>query len=436
MIRPTGRALAGLAAGLPIAALPTITGGLVPWLAWLGCVGLFATLLAIEFALLPARRALAIDVEPPPLVHLGDAAVVHVRVTATRRANVDLRLAWLGAIEPLPPVRLAVGPDLIANVELPLVPRRRGVVVITGCHARWTGPLRLLWCEVEQRAPQKVAVTANVRAVRQRALRMVQNREFQVGLKVERYVGDGSDFDSLREFVVGMDRRSIDWKATARHRSLLSREFRAERDHAVMLCVDTGRLMGEPLDGMPRLDHAIHAALQLGFVCLRTGDRVGLYAFADKPQHFLAPQAGVHALQAIQLRLADLDYGAAESNFTLAMTELLQRLRRRTLVVMFTDFVDSVTAELMLRNVEWLARRHLLLFVALRDPLLGEVAEAAPRSFEDVHRAVVAEDIHRERLLVLERIRRSGALVLDVRADQLDAGLVDRYLTVKRRELL
>lgn len=436
MIRPTGRALAGLAAVLPVAALPTITGGLVPWWAWLACVAAFVGAVLVEFAGLPTRKAIAIAVEVPPLVHFGDPAALRVRATARRRVRLELQLAWLGALDALPAVRLDVPADGEAEAELPFVPRRRGVVVVTQWWARWTGPLGLLWCEVAQPIAQKVAVIANVRAVRQRALRLVQNREFQVGLKVERYIGDGSDFDSLREFVAGMDRRSIDWKATARHRELLCREFRAERDHAVMLCIDAGRLMGEPLEGMPRLDHAIQAALHLGYVCLRTGDRVGLYAFADKPQQFLAPQAGVHALQAIQLRVADLDYGTGETNFTLAMTELLQRLRRRTLVVLFTDFVDSVTAELMLRNVEWLARRHLLLFVALRDPLLAEVVEAMPQQVEDVHRAIVADEVERERQLVLERIRRSGAQVLDVRAGELDARLLDRYLMVKRRELL
>jgi uncharacterized protein (DUF58 family) len=118
------------------------------------------------------------------------------------------------------------------------------------------------------------------------------------------------------------------------------------------------------------------------------------------------------------------------------MTDLLQQLRRRTLVVLFTDFVDSVTAELMLRNVQWLARRHLLLFVALRDPLLGQLAAKPLDSIEDLHRAVVAEEIQRERRLVLERIRAAGALVLDAEAAELERGLVHQYLQVKRRELL
>jgi len=436
MIRPTARSLLLLAGGLPIAAVPTITGATWAWPAWLAAVAVFAGLLVLELARLPAARSVAITVEPPSVVHVGDEEPLRLSVVAKRRMDVEALVECDGDLEPLPPARLAVVPPEPATADLPLRPRRRGVVRVRRCHARWTGPLRLLWCEVALPIDRDVPVVTNVRAVRQRAVRMAGRREFQTGLKIERYVGDGSEFDSLREFVVGMDRRAIDWKATARHRETLCREFRAERDQAVMLCIDTGRLMGEALDGLPRLDHAIHAALQLGHVCLRAGDRVGMFAFADKPQATLLPRSGVHALQAIQNRMATLAYSPTESNFTLAMTELLQQLRRRTLVVLFTDFVDSVTAELMLRNVHWLARRHLLLFVAMRDPLLAGLTERSPRHIEDVHRAVVADEIRRERLLVLERLRRAGAQILDVEVADLEPGLVARYLLLKQKEMV
>jgi uncharacterized protein (DUF58 family) len=141
-------------------------------------------------------------------------------------------------------------------------------------------------------------------------------------------------------------------------------------------------------------------------------------------------------MAAIQQRLTRLDYGEAETNFTLSTTTLLQTLRRRTLVVMFTDFVDSVTAELMLRNVRWLAHRHVLLFVAMRDPLLDELADASPGNDTQLQRAVVAEEMRQERALVLERLRAAGAQVLDADVGELGQGLVQRYLQIKRRELL
>ncbi len=435
-MRPTRRCLWWFATGVVVAALPTLLDLPELWPLWLAFVGGCVLMLLLEWGLLASPRQVRISVQAPAVVHLGDAAAIDISVTSERRVKVWIELAMAGDAEPLVAAELHVRDGEPARAALPLQPTRRGVLSLQSCHARWTGPLGLLWCEVRTPLRQTVRVITNVPAVRQRTARLVQNRDFATGLKVERYLGDGSDFESLREFVVGMDRRAIDWKATARHREVLCREFRAERDHPVMLCVDAGRLMGEPLGGLPRLDHAILAALQLAYVCLRTGDRVGYFGFADKPQPVLLPQSGMASLQAIQDRLTTLDYSSAETNLTLAMTDLLQRLRRRTLVVLFTDFVDSITAELMLRNVGWLARRHVLLFVAMRDPLLVALANRELTGIEDVHRAVVAEEMHRERQLVLERIRRAGAQVLDTEVSALDAGLIQRYLQIKRRELL
>jgi uncharacterized protein (DUF58 family) len=433
-MRPTPRCLAAFAAGLPAAALPALVAWEGAWVAWPGFLLAFGGAIAAELATLPRRVALRL--RAPAAATPGVAATVTVEVVAPRRllAHVDLDVA--GDAELPAPAVLACAAGATAVAGFRLVPRRRGVLALAAVHVRWTGALGLLSRELVYRQPAEVRVLADVAAVRRRTARMITNREFTTGLKPERYVGDGSDFESLRDFVAGMDRRAIDWKATARHREVLCREFRAERDHPVMLCIDSGRLMGELLDGMPRLDHAILAALQLAYVCLRTGDRVGLFTFADKPQATVLPQAGVHALQAIQERLTSIAYSPAETNFTLGMTELLRQLRRRTLVVLFTDFADSVTAELMLRNVAWLARRHLLLFVALRDPLPERLADAELGAPRDLHRAVVADEIRRERLLVLERIRQTGAQVLDAAAADLDGGLIDRYLQVKRRELL
>lgn len=436
MIRPTGRALAIAGGLLPLAALPTITGSAgAVWL-WVAAWGGLLAALLVEFALLPTPRSIAATVKAPPSLPLGERDAVTVELTSTRRTTLALLLDVGGPQTPWPAATTALAPEVPTRVAFELAGERRGTVRIEALHRRWCGPLGMLQATACTPLDQRVAVVPNVPKVQRQALRMLARREFRAGVRIERYLGDGSEFEALREFVVGMDRRAIDWKATARHRQVLCREFRAERDHQVLLCVDTGRLMGEPLAGMPRLDHAIHAALQLGYVCLRTGDRVGMHAFAAAPQHYLAPQAGMPALQAVQHRMADLAYTTEETNFTRGLTDLLQRLQRRSLVVLFTDFVDTITADLMLRNVQWLARRHVLVFVAMRDPLLPDLAGRKPKNLGDVQRAVIADELRRERDVVLERLRSHGAQVIDCGVEELAVALVDRYLAVKRRELV
>ena len=231
-----------------------------------------------------------------------------------------------------------------------------------------------------------------------------------------------------------MDHRAIDWKASARHRKLLGQEFRAERNHQVILAVDTGHLMREPLAGIPRLDHAVNAALLLAYVCLKTGDRVGLCGFDERLRSFVEPQGGVAAFPRLQEASAELAYSTAETNFTLGVAELGVRLRRRSLIVVLTEFVDTVTAELMIRNLDRLARRHLVLFVSLRDPGLGALVDAPPRRAADLYRSVVAVDFAREREVVLKRLQRLGVATIDALPAQVTSQLLSRYLDIKRRE--
>ena len=282
---------------------------------------------------------------------------------------------------------------------------------------------------------QQVGVVPNIGAVRAIALRMFADQNFIAGLKVERFLGDGSEFESLREYVPGLDHRAIDWKSSARHRKLLCQEFRAERNHQVVLAVDAGQLMSEPVGGVPKLDHAINAAILLGWFCLRTGDRVGLVGFDERVRTWAEPAGGMHTFQRLQAMSAEIDYRAVETNYTLTLAELSTRLRRRSLVVLFTDFLDTVTAELMIDNVTRLARRHLVLFVAVRDPSLETRALARPRSLGTLHQAVVAGDFVRERHVVLERLRRAGAHCIDTAPARFSMALVNRYLDIKRREL-
>lgn len=437
MIRPTRLTVTAALLALPLAAVPSLFGAeLAP--VWFGAVGAVAWLLGTEFALLAPARAVSVQVGPPPLLHPG--AVAELRIELRTSARYALRVQAVfdveGPIEPPAPLSFACPAGGAVEVTLPLRAERRGAARVPRVWLRWSGPLRLL--SREQVRPLDLALLAiqDLRPVKGQALRFFARREFQLGLKVERFVGDGSEFHALRDHVPGFDRRAVDWKASARHHRLLAREFRAERSHQILFGIDCGRLMGEPLRGVPKVDHAIQAALLLGYVGLKTGDQVGAAAFADRVHAWREPEGGVRAMHALQHLFGAVDYSDAETNFTLALSELGQRLRRRSLVVLFTDFADQITAELMLPSLGALARRHRLLFVALRDPHVAELQLAEPEQRLDVHRSIVAAGLAQERQLVLERIRRRGIQVVDADAAQVGVELINRYLELKRRELV
>jgi uncharacterized protein (DUF58 family) len=277
-------------------------------------------------------------------------------------------------------------------------------------------------------------VVPNIRPVKAVALRFLNDREFRAGLKIERYKGDGTEFDSLREHAPGDDHRSIDWKASARHKKLVARQFRAERNHQVVIAIDTGRLMCEPLAGIPKVDHAVNAALLLAYVSLRAGDRVGLATFDAKPGLYVEPKGGLRGFEVLRQMAGQVDYSESETNFTLGLTSIGQRLSRRSLIVVLTDFVDTISAELMVENLDRLSRRHVVIFVALQDPGLATTAAAAPDGLAALNRAVVAGGLLRDREVVLRRLRRLGVLPIDAEPRAVTTRLINTYLDVKRRE--
>ena len=223
-----------------------------------------------------------------------------------------------------------------------------------------------------------IDVVPNVRGVHKAELQFIAHDAI-FGEKVQQK-GEGTEFEALREYRPGLDTRFIDWKHSARHRKMLCKEFRTERNHPVVLAFDTGHLMIEPLGGVPRLDHAINAALRLAWLALRSGDLVGVYGFDTRIRHYTHPTRGTQNFSRVQRATAQLEYRPEETNFTLGLAELNARLKRRALVILFTDFVDTTTAELLIESMQRIANRHVAVFVTLRDSYLRDTVDKSPRS--------------------------------------------------------
>ncbi|MEZ4401660.1 MAG: DUF58 domain-containing protein [Kofleriaceae bacterium] len=436
-MRPTARTIAWLAAGVPAALATAVVDGRL-WPLWL--VALFGVVLAagIDAVLGLPRRRLGLSLDAPAELFIGghgQATLTAVGRGWRRRLAIQAVVELDALMTPVPPLAIDLDATGAGTATIELVPRRRGASAIAAVHARWTGPLGLVERRTIVPLGAVVKVVPNVASVRAIALRMFGSAEFLAGLKVERFLGDGTEFESLREYQPGLDHRAIDWKASARHRKLLTTEFRAERNHQVVLAIDGGQLMAEPLGGIPRLDHAINASLLLGWFCLRTGDRVGWASFDERLQAWAEPMSGAGAFPRLRHLSAEVAYRPVETNFTLAIAELSTRLRRRSLIVLFTEVIDAISAELMVENVTRLARRHLVMFVSLRDPGVEAQLRAVPATLTAMTEAVVAADFDRERQVVLERLRHAGVHCIDTTPERFSMAVINRYLDVKRREL-
>ncbi|HVJ51693.1 MAG TPA: DUF58 domain-containing protein [Aliidongia sp.] len=437
MILPTGRAVTLFALAAPSALiLLAYDTSLWPWSLDFGVVVLIAVLFDALLAW-PGRR-MDLKVELPPRLYIGDAGAAVLTLGPApplRAGRLTILAEQRGDLDPPTPLAARIDASAETRLELPLIPRRRGRIIVDRIWLRWQGPLGL--ARIVKRVPveRAIDVVPNVRGAQSAALQFFA-RDAIYGVKVQQQRGAGSEFDALREFAPGLDHRFIDWKQSAKHRKLLSKEFQTERNHQVVLAFDTGYLMAEPVEGMPRLDHAINAALMLAWISLRSDDLVGLYGFDAVVRQYASPARGMPSFVRLQQATAALDYHHEETNFTLGLAELAARLNKRALVILFTEFVDTVTAELLLESVQRLARRHVLVFVTLKDSLLQKSFDAPPDRFEAVAESVVAHDLLRDRGIVLERLQRLGVHCLDVPSGGLSVGLINRYLMIKQRGLI
>ncbi|MCB2068016.1 MAG: DUF58 domain-containing protein, partial [Erythrobacter sp.] len=184
------------------------------------------------------------------------------------------------------------------------------------------------------------------------------------------------------------------------------------------------------------IDRAVSAALMASYVALKGGDRVSLFGFADQPQLMTPFVTDTRQFHRLQSAAAELDYVPREPNFTLALATLTARLKRRSLIVLFSDFADPTSAELMVENVERLVRHHLVIFVTMVDTELEELTAAEPDSMGDIAVAVGADSLARQRQLVLTRLRHLGVNVIEAPHQNIGYRLIDLYLETKRAEAI
>lgn len=412
--------------------LAAVMGGALRDVALLPWIGLA---LAAAFDLISSpRRKEPLSYTAPAEVFVGESFKLELQDPQANTAQ-RIRFEWPEGLEG--PEELAFapsGPDG-ATLSVKVHANRRGIWSVPHVWLYWPSRLKLFDYVPKLKLDADIRVVPNVRLAQSGELTTkVVSTLF--GVKENRAIGDGSEFHQLRDFTPGMDVKSIDWKRSARKRALVAKELRAERNHHVILAIDNGFLMREEIAGMPKIDHAVTAALAIAWAATVSGDLIGHFAYDVRPRSFAKPEAGRAAFLRLRRWSAELDYVSRETNHTLALTELNARTPKRSLIIIFTDFVDTTSAELMLENVGILARRHLIIFVAIRNPEIEAKLEEAPDSMSGVSMLVAADQSVSERRLVLERLTRLGVTVIDAMPNQITGRLISTYLDIKERELI
>jgi uncharacterized protein (DUF58 family) len=396
--------------------------------------GLLLAGILLDLALAAPVRAIHVRRDGDTRVRLGETArVTTVLVnTSARPLRARLRDAWPPSADAsLSGPALRVPPAGQGQVAVALTPRRRGDCTAELVTIRSFGPLGLAARQRAVAAPWTVRALPPFHSRRHLPGKLAQLRELD-GRHAAVRPGQGSEFDSLREYVVGDDIRSIDWRSTARRRDVMVRTWRPERDRRIVLVLDTGRtaaarVASNSVAGFPRLDAAMEAAQLLTALASKAGDRVDLIAADQRVRARVLAPPRTTALAVVTEALAGLEPELAETNWRLVVQTVLTHARRRCLVVALTDLNFAVD---LLPELKALTARHELLVGSVADPRLAELA-AGRDDAASVYTAAAATRAAGQRAGVAAQLTRLGATVVDAPPDRLPAALADAYLSLK-----
>jgi len=412
-----------------------------PALAFAVLLALLAVAVVVDVVLAGSPRALSLTRSGQASARLGQpvAAVLMIDNGGRSRFRGVIRDAWAPSARAEPrshPVSIAAGRRI--TLETQLRPVRRGEQVSALVTARSVGPLGLAGRQGSHRVPWNIRILPPFLSRKHLPSRLARLRELE-GTTPVLIRGQGTEFDSLREYVVGDDVRSIDWRATARRADVVVRTWRPERDRRVVIVLDTGRTSAGRVGvdptaadpgGWPRLDWSMDAALLLAALAARAGDHVDFLA------HDRVTRAGVFNASRTELlaRLVDamapLEPALIESDPRALVAAVQRRARRRALVVLLTDLNASAINEGLLTVLPQLTAKHQVLLAATADPRVDTLA-AGRADAVAVYDAAAAERARNERRDVASRLRRCGVDVVDAPPEELAPELADHYLAMK-----
>ena len=398
-----------------------------------------AAIAAVDLILSPSKKQVLIDREVSGTLSVGARNPVRLMVQNRSRAALDLEIADL---YPQPadvtdtPQSERLDPWKEHEFLYFLKPHHRGRATFEGVHFRFPSRFGLWWIREERDLVTEVKVYPDIRAVNEFELMAQKNRLSEMGLKMHRLRGQGSEFERLREYRSEDEMRQIDWKATAKHDQLISREYNVERNQNVVILLDSGRTMRNESDGISHLDRGLNAAIMLSYIALGQGDNVALTAFSAEIERATKPVRGKPGVQTIVRHTFDLEATTDVADYALAVEDMRRRHRKRSLVILITHVVDEQHLNSVGHYFRTLVSPHLVLCVFLRDPAMSRLANRVPTGDLEAFQVAGAAEMLAAHTRQVAKLRESGVLVLETLPEHLTADVINQYLEVKARQMM
>ncbi len=331
------------------------------------------------------------------------------------------------------PAQMQLGPGEHMQWEYVAVPTVRGEAAFDRAHVRLNSKLGL-WSSGRRVCQQEyVRIYPDYNAITQYLDLLADQHSRRLGLRRAQRRGEGLEFQQLREFRDGDSVRQVDWKATAKRRTLISKEYTEERDQSIVFLLDTGGRMQSQDDLLSHFDHALNSLLLLAYVALRQGDTVSLQTFGPT-ERWIGNLRGTAAVNRLLNELYDLHSQAGAGDYVSAAEQLMSRQRKRALVVVLSNLRQS--DDDLLPAVRLLRTRHAVMVASLRERSVDEAMKQQRHSFEDALTVLGAHRYRERRRDLRAQLAASAQMVADCTPDQLPSQLVNGYWALKRAGVL
>lgn len=430
---PTGRAaLVAVAAALVLLAYP---GAPLNVFAGAGAVTVLVLMLVLVDSLLgtsPGR--LELQRRHPPVVVAGRRVELEwsVRSFAHRTLRVELADHLAPSLRASARrFRVKIPPEATVTVTTTLEPLRRGHFELDRVAVRVLGPLGMGARQREVPLRTELRVHPPFRSAKEAELRIRRARILEVGMRSARGLGGGTDFEQLREYGPDDEFRRIDWTATARLGKPIVRTYRAERNQRVLVLLDNGRVMAGRVGGVPRVEHAMDAAMMLTAVATRLGDRCGLVSFDKEVRSVVPPARHTDQLARVTESMYALDPVLSESDYAGAFAEVVGRFRRRAMLVLLSDLLEQAVTDSLVPAMPLITKTHLVVVAGVSDPAVHSWAADPVDDDDEAFRRVAAVRALETRRRSAAKLSSLGAIVIDAQPGRLATELADAYLKVK-----
>jgi len=430
-MRPSQRLVTAVLVWGALGAVAALSPAIAIIWPWLGLALLVVVLIDAIFLV----RNPAPEVTRVLPLRLAQSTPHDVRITLRHGGTRPLRVTVLDRVpaeaETLGmPWNATVPPGQRLTLDYSLTLRPRGLHHFGALQVRWDSPWRLWHRHSDADTAGSVRVYPNYQPIIRHALLALAHQEAADGLQNRQRKGASRSFHQLRDFQEGDSLATVDWCATSRRLSLISREYREERNQHVLLAIDCGRRLRAVEDGLPQFDHALNALLLLAYLALKQGDHVSVLGLGAEVLYF-PPRRGIASITPLLEHIANYETSDHSTDFAAAAAHLQARQKQRAMLVIITN-LRSEDSEPLIPALQVLRRRHLTVLASLQDNALATALKTEPEDYDGALATATAHFQQQERNLALANLRATGSDVLDTTAKQLPFVLAQHYLDVKR----